>query len=163
MKYKLKIEFNWHTGENNKLEPILYTELFYNYIEYVKEKKVHFFHEYIDTSDIEYKGLITALLTEYAWESYEERKLKMKKEVEKAIDEIEMVFMEKKTECHFLSIESWGAEIRKEGALIYFLFTEDYFDIIPANCFYEILVNWRKFLDTTPDLNRKISFECEGD
>ena len=47
--------------------------------------------------------------------------------------------------------------------LIYFVFQDDYFDIMPINCFYEILVNWRKFLDTEPNLENKVIIEYEGD
>ena len=57
--------------------------------------------------------------------------------------------------------ETFGTEIRKEGVLIYFLTDDSYFDIIPLDCFYKALVNWRKFLDTEPNIKNTMKIECK--
>ena len=102
-------------------------------------------------------------IIKFMWYGYENIKYEIKEYIEISINEIKEIIFGKKKKFFFNSIESWGAEIKKEGVLIYFVFQDDYFDIMPINCFYEILVNWRKFLDTEPNLENKVIIECEGD
>ena len=65
-------------------------------------------------------------------------------------------------ENYFFSIgESWGAEIIKEGVYISFVIDEKYFDIIPLDCFYKILINWVDFIKTKPNLERELIIECK--
>ncbi len=164
MKFKMKVEFSWYFNEDtSNIEPMLSTNFIGNYNMYLKEKMKYFFIKDFNENDLEYKGLIVDLLTEYAWEKYENIKYEIKEYIEISINEIKEIIFGKKKKFFFNSIESWGAEIKKEGVLIYFVFQDDYFDIMPINCFYEILVNWRKFLESVPDLNNKVVIECTGD
>ena len=163
MKYKMKVEFSWYFNEKtNNIEPMLNTDFIDDYNVYVKNKIRYFFDKNFNEKELEYKGLIVDLFTEYAWEKYENIKYEIKKYIEISINEVKMVLDGKRKEYFFDSMESWSSNITKEGVLIFFNFNENYFDIIPTNCFYEILVKWKEFLDTVPNLNKKVNIQCEG-
>lgn len=163
---KIVAEFSWYLNKKtNDIEPSVYTKVEKNYMDYLKKVMNFFFkkNEINKINKIEYKGLIANLLLDYAGNNYKNRVSISKKQLEKAEVNIRKIINRKKNEYYFGPGESWGAEIKKEGVLIYFVFQDDYFDIMPINCFYEILVNWRKFLETVPDLNNKVVIECTGD
>ena len=163
---KIVGEFSWYLNEKtNDIEPSVYTKIEKDYVNYLKKVMNLFFkkNEINNINKIEYKGLIANLLLDYAGNNYKNRISISKEQLEKAEVNIRKVIDREKDEYYFGPGESWGAEIKKEGVLIYFVFQDDYFDIMPINCFYEILVNWRKFLDTEPNLENKVIIEYEGD
>ena len=136
----MKVEFSWYFNEKtNNIEPMLNTDFIDDYNVYVKNKIRYFFDKNFNEKELEYKGLIVDLFTEYAWEKYENIKYEIKKYIEISINEVKMVLDGKRKEYFFDSMESWSSNITKEGVLIFFNFNENYFDIIPTNCFYEIL------------------------
>ena len=163
---KIVAEFSWYLNKKtNDIEPSVYTKIEKDYVNYLKKVMNLFFkkNEINNINKIEYKGLIANLLLDYAGNNYKNRISISKEQLEKAEVNIRKVIDREKDEYYFGPGESWGAEIKKEGVLIYFVFQDDYFDIMPINCFYEILVNWRKFLDTEPNLENKVIIEYEGD
>lgn len=86
--------------------------------------------------------------------------------LKKCIEEVEKI-KSGVSENFFLEMgEGFGAEIRKEAVLLYFLYDyEKYgdYDIIPFECFYETLIGGINFLETQPDLNKEIVIEYDID
>lgn len=98
MKFKMKVEFSWYFNEDtSNIEPMLSTNFIGNYNMYLKEKMKYFFIKDFNENDLEYKGLIVDLLTEYAWKKYENIKYEIKEYIEISINEIkEIIFGKKK-------------------------------------------------------------------
>jgi hypothetical protein len=55
--------------------------------------------------------------------------------------------------------EAWGVELYKEYAKIYFLFEEDYFEIVPLASFETAILNWKKFIQLEPSDSTVLEIE----
>ena len=63
----MKVEFSWYFNEKtNNIEPMLNTDFIDDYNAYVKNKIRYFFDKNFNEKELEYKGLIVDLFTEYA-------------------------------------------------------------------------------------------------
>ena len=113
-------------------------------------------------ANFNYKNYLYNVLFDDGYDSY----FSIIPSLKKCIEEVEKI-KSGVSENFFLEMgEGFGAEIRKEAVLLYFLYDyEKYgdYDIIPFECFYETLIGWINFLETQPDLNKEIVTEYDID
>ena len=152
----LKIKFSWRKGEDNNFYPGGQSSFEGDYSNYVEDKIKYFFNEISTQNKLNYKDCLGYLFIDDGGVGWK-RRIPF---IENGIKKIEKVLSNLSEE------EDWGgegflAEIKKEGALIYFITDDSYFDIISLKCFYKAMVSWRKFLDTEPNENTIMEIECE--
>ena len=151
----MKIRFLWYLRNDNIIIPKVISSFEDNYINYLENVGKYFFDEILFVEK-KYEDCLSYLFLDFISSDYEWKK-NILKEAINSIDKIKNDEMEK----YFFSLgESWGVEIIKKGVLIYFSTQEEWFDIIPLECFYKVLINWIDFLNSTPSLEKDLLIEC---
>ena len=165
MNRKIRIKFNWEIGgweDNKTVVPVIASFFIGDYSGYLKESVKYFFGEKKIQLNFNYKNYLYNVLFDGGYDSY----FSIIPPLKKCIEEVEKI-KSGVSENFFLEMgEGFGAEIRKEAVLLYFLYDyEKYgdYDIIPFECFYETLIGWINFLETQPDLNIEIVTEYDID
>ena len=165
MNRKIRIKFNWEIGgweDNKTVVPVITSFFIGDYSGYLKESVKYFFGEKKIQLNFNYKNYLYNVLFDGGYDSY----FLIIPPLKKCIEEVEKI-KSGVSENFFLEMgEGFGAEIRKEAVLLYFLYDyEKYgdYDIIPFECFYETLFGWINFLETQPDLNKEIVTEYDID
>ena len=119
--------------------PVITSFFIGDYSGYLKESVKYFFGEKKIQLNFNYKNYLYNVLFDGGYDSY----FSIIPSLKKCIEEVEKI-KSGVSENFFLEMgEGFGAEIRKEAVLLYFLYDyEKYgdYDIIPFECFYETLI-----------------------
>ena len=128
MNRKIRIKFNWEIGgweDNKTVVPVITSFFIGDYSGYLKESVKYFFGEKKIQLNFNYKNYLYNVLFDGGYDSY----FLIIPPLKKCIEEVEKI-KPGVSENFFLEMgEGFGAEIRKEAVLLYFLYDYEMFRV----------------------------------